>query len=447
MAAGEAPKVAGPMGAARLPVLVTPAGAVLGASNAIARYLAKVRRDTELAGRTFFEAAQVDSWLDFAITDLELPAALAVGPVVYAEGSPAVAAEGLAKLLEALAVLEAHLKPRTYLVGEAVTLADIVAACALVNPFRYVISEAARAKLPSVARWFFTIVNQAPVHAIVGDVEFGAGAGAAGGAAAAAAPAAAAKKEKKEKAPEAEKPKKEDKKKKKDEDEDDDGGDDAAEAALRAEPKKADPFAGLAPSAFVMDEWKRTYSNSKDDFRKVMPWFWEKLDSAGYSVWTQKYKYNADNKIDWMVSNTVGGFLQRCDEVRKYAFGMMAVLGDAAPYEIVGVWLIRGKSMAPMLEANPDAEYYDWAEVNVADAAARAHVEDVWCHVYPGSLSGKVIYDSKVRRARARARDAAAASHARPLPPSPVSLLRPAGLQVNRARARALRRGPAHLSL
>ena len=401
VAAGEAIK--GHAGA-RVPLLVTPTGA-LSESNSIARYLAKVRRDTELAGRTFFEAAQVDSWLDFAVTDLELPAALVTGPIFgTAPSAPAVEAEALAKLKEALAVLEAHLLPRTYLVGEAVTLADVVAACALVQPMRLVLDGAARTPFPSVTRWFMTIVHQAHVAHVVGAVELCEavlGAGAAAGSAAAGA-GGGAKKEKKEKAPEAEKPKKEEKpKKKKEEDEDDDGGDDAAEALLRAEPKKVDPFAGLAPSAFVMDEWKRTYSNSKVDYFASMPWFWEKLDRAGYSVWTQSYKYNADNKVDWMVSNTVGGFLQRCDEVRKYAFGMMAVLGDAAPYEIIGVWLIRGKSMAPMLEANPDAEYYDWAEVNVEDAAARKHVADVWCHVYPGTLMNKPIYDSKVRPAAA----------------------------------------------
>jgi hypothetical protein len=117
----------------------------------------------------------------------------------------------------------------------------------------------------------------------------------------------------------------------------------------------------------------------------------------------------------------VGGFLQRCDEVRKYAFGMMAVLGDAAPYEIMGVWLIRGKSMGPMLEANPDAEYYDWKEVNLEDAAARKHVADVWCHVYPGTLMNKPIYDSKVRTARLSRRPPLA-------PPSTALTTRPHAL-------------------
>jgi len=385
----------------KVPLLATPTGSI-SESNAIARYLARIRRDTELSGRTFFESAQVDSWLDFCVTDIEIPATLVTYPIFgWLDDRPEVTKSSMANLKSALATLEAHLLSRTYLVGEAVTLADIAVACALVNVFKVAMGSADRAAYPSVQRWFLTIVNQAPVASVVGGVDMcekahGVGSGVAATAAGSAKDAGKEKKAK-EAAPKKEEKPKEEKKKAKKEEEDDDGGEDASEALIRAEPKKVDPFAALAPTTFVGDEWKRTYSNSKEDFRKVMPWFWEHLDRAGWSVWKQKYKYNADNKVDWMVSNTVGGFLQRCDEVRKYAFGMMCVLGDAAPYEIMGVWLIRGKSMGPMLEANPDAEYYDWEEVNVEDAAVRAHVEDVWCHVYPGNLCGKVIYDSKVR--------------------------------------------------
>jgi elongation factor 1-gamma len=55
----------------RAPVLETPGGAIF-ESNAIARYVARIRRDTELYGATFFESAQVDSWVDFSAHDIEL---------------------------------------------------------------------------------------------------------------------------------------------------------------------------------------------------------------------------------------------------------------------------------------------------------------------------------------------------------------------------------------
>ena len=55
-------------------------------SNAIARYIARTRRDTELYGVTFFESGLVDGWLDFASHDLELPISMWLYPVLgYAE--------------------------------------------------------------------------------------------------------------------------------------------------------------------------------------------------------------------------------------------------------------------------------------------------------------------------------------------------------------------------
>ena len=55
----------------RVPVLETSSGSIF-ESNAIARYVARIKRDTELYGATFFESAQIDSWIDFCSHDIEL---------------------------------------------------------------------------------------------------------------------------------------------------------------------------------------------------------------------------------------------------------------------------------------------------------------------------------------------------------------------------------------
>lgn len=55
----------------RVPVLETSKGSIF-ESNAIARYVARIRNDTELYGTSFFESAQVDSWIDFCSHDIEL---------------------------------------------------------------------------------------------------------------------------------------------------------------------------------------------------------------------------------------------------------------------------------------------------------------------------------------------------------------------------------------
>jgi elongation factor 1-gamma len=93
----------------RVPVLVTPAGSIF-ESNAIARYVARMRRDTELYGVSFFESALVDSWIDFSAHDIELPATLWFYPVLgYIPYNAVATAKAKTDLAKALTVLEKHL--------------------------------------------------------------------------------------------------------------------------------------------------------------------------------------------------------------------------------------------------------------------------------------------------------------------------------------------------
>ena len=85
--------------------------------------------------------------------------------------------------------------------------------------------------------------------------------------------------------------------------------------------------------------------------------------------------------------------VQRSDGLRKHAFGTMQILGDAAPYEVAGVWMFRGDSEKPMLDANPDAEYYTWTKLDHTNPEHRARVNDYWC-AYE-TVDGKPIYDTK----------------------------------------------------
>ena len=86
--------------------------------------------------------------------------------------------------------LNKHLQTRTYLVGESITLADITAFSALVQPFALVRSPLRRGTVAhrthtchpqvldrkfrdpfvNVLRWFSTIASQPEVRAVVGDV-------------------------------------------------------------------------------------------------------------------------------------------------------------------------------------------------------------------------------------------------------------------------------------
>eukprot|EP00566_Odontella_aurita_P022913 CAMPEP_0113535346 /NCGR_PEP_ID=MMETSP0015_2-20120614/5653_1 /TAXON_ID=2838 /ORGANISM="Odontella" /LENGTH=126 /DNA_ID=CAMNT_0000434587 /DNA_START=9 /DNA_END=389 /DNA_ORIENTATION=+ /assembly_acc=CAM_ASM_000160 len=79
----DAAKVSQLSPAGRPPVLVTPSGAHLFESGAIARYFSSLRKEeTGLMGRGIYEEAEVDMWCDWAASELELPGSVWVYPVV-----------------------------------------------------------------------------------------------------------------------------------------------------------------------------------------------------------------------------------------------------------------------------------------------------------------------------------------------------------------------------
>ena len=73
-------------------------------------------------------------------------------------------------LKAALSILEAHLKPRTFMVGNSITLADIALACALLLPMKIIMDDPFRKPYPCVTRWFLTCVNQPEFSKVVGEV-------------------------------------------------------------------------------------------------------------------------------------------------------------------------------------------------------------------------------------------------------------------------------------
>jgi elongation factor 1-gamma len=147
------------------------------------------------------------------------------------------------------------------------------------------------------------------------------------------------------------------------------------------------------PSSMNLDAWKVQYSNTKN-LADAMTWFWEHLDTEGYSLWFCDYNYNNENTKMFMTCNAVGGFLQRSEAMRKFAFGVMDVCGaEGSEIIISGCWLFRGDSEKHMIEANPDAEYYTWKKAELNDET-KARVAAYWCN--EDELEGKPIADSKV---------------------------------------------------
>jgi elongation factor 1-gamma len=284
----------------------------------------------------------------------------------------------------ALKTLDDYLLTKTYLVGDTITLADIMITSTLLYPFKLVADKNYLKPYGNVQRWFNTCVNQPEFVSVIGKVTLCKKEALANGQTAPKAGADTNKKggDKKKKDKAALEP-------------DDDP------PAAAPEKKAEHPYKIMdkdAPSAFSMDAWKKTYSNA-NTYEEAMDVFWKTFDSEGWSLWLQVYNYSEENKRIFMTANAVGGFQQRTDEIRKWAFGVMDVLGtEETVLEIKGIWLLRGDTIEHMVNANDDANWYTWTMLAGKGLPpsddVKAQVTAYWCS--ENELEGKPIQDSKV---------------------------------------------------
>ncbi|CAM65924.1 elongation factor-1 gamma [Leishmania infantum JPCM5] len=333
----------------RFPSMQTEEG-YLFESNAIMRHIARVEKSgAKLYGATPFESSQVDMWLDFASSELDahnMPYLMET----FA-GIPA-AESAMATLEESLAGLELWLETRTFLVGERMTVADISVAFALQWVYRMNVKhgEELTKKYRNAYRLYNTVMQQPKTVEVL--KQWGATFG----------PAKAPKKAAEAK-PKAEKKPKEA------------VGDEEEQSAK--EEKKANPLDALPPSSFVLDAYKREYSNT--DTRTVAaPYFFEHYDTEGYTCFWARYKYNEDNKKQFMTANLVRGWFQRMEHVRKYAFGVALIIGEDAAHELVSFWVFRGKGMPEIVSEVVDTELFEWEEIKDVQAE-KEKITDYLC--------------------------------------------------------------------
>jgi elongation factor 1-gamma len=363
----------------KIPVLETPDGAVF-ESNAIARYIAHLKPNNPLFGSSDIEYGHVEQWIDFAATELDPNLSGWLYPRMGYRVYIAQAEESLiANIKRALGALNTHLSSNTYLVGHTVTLADIILSCTLYMGFKYILTKPFTSEFPHVERYFWTIANQPNFKKLWADFSQ-----------AESVPPVPSKKpavaaQPKEVAKP--KPKEELKKEVKKEA--------AADEEEAPKPKPKNPLDLLPPSPMVLDDWKRLYSNTKSNFREVaIKGFWDMYDPEGYSLWFCDYKYQDENTVSFVTLNKVGGFLQRMDLARKYAFGKMLVIGNEAPYKVKGLWLFRGTEIPKfVMDECYDMELYEWTKVDLSDEAQKERVSQMIEDHEP--FEGEALLDAK----------------------------------------------------
>ncbi|KAL9325457.1 hypothetical protein ACSQ67_006102 [Phaseolus vulgaris] len=364
----------------KVPVLETPDGPVF-ESNSIARYVARLSGDNTLYGSSFFEYAQIEQWIDFSSLEIDANIIKWYAPR-FGRGPylPPAEEAAISALKRALDALNTHLASNTYLVGHSVTLADIILTCNLYLGFANILVKSFTSEFPHVERYFWTLVNQPNFRKILGQVKQ----------TEAVPPVQSAKKPsqpKETKAKAKDEPKKEAKK------EPEKPKEEAEEEAPKPKPKN--PLDLLPPSPMILDEWKRLYSNTKTNFREVaIKGFWDMYDPEGYSLWFCNYKYNDENTVSFVTMNKVGGFLQRMDLARKYAFGKMLVIGSNPPFKVKGLWLFRGQEIPKfVIDECYDMELYEWTKVDISDEAQKERVSQMIEDYEP--FEGEALLDAK----------------------------------------------------
>jgi elongation factor 1-gamma len=392
----------------------TPFGSIY-ESDAILKYIARLRPDTGLLGSTFFQQAQVDQWLNWSGFELEVARGAWIYPLFgVGEANADVLRLAKEKITKYLQILNEHLANKTHVVGNQVTAADIVIATAFLDLVKMVLVPAVLNKYGNFTRWFNTCINQPQFKTVIGDVKFTeTETQAKGGAAAAPADKGdskgAEKKNEKPKKPEGEKPKKEEKPKgadkpKKEEKPKKDEKPKKEEKPVEVKApsnddlvdedgkpiegkKKPNPLDALPKSSMILDAVKKNFFQKKPYYPNFFPELWRneanpivQWDAAGYSIYTCSYKYNKDlGPMFFLAGNLIGGFLQRVDELRKYGMGALMLVGeteDRPPWQVWGIWIFRGQDIPAEMKDCDDSEHYDWTKLDTNDAPTRKLIEE-----------------------------------------------------------------------
>ena len=104
--------------------------------------------------------------------------------------------------------------------------------------------------------------------------------------------------------------------------------------------------------------------------------------------------YNDENTVSFVTPNKVGGFLQRMDLARKYAFGKMLVIGSEPPFKVKLLWLLRGQEIPKFVfDECYDMELYEWKKVDITDEEQKERVSQMIEDCEP--FEGQPLLDTK----------------------------------------------------
>ena len=312
----------------KFPMLQTEHGC-LHESSAISKYFCSLAGNKHL-GTNSVERSQVDQWISFSNTSI-FPSVIKVAMAIFGWGpvSKADYDDGFKNLKAHVKTMNSHLEGKQWLVGNEITLADVVLSQSLYLGFSTVLDAGFRKAMKNIAAWAQRCYDHPSCVKTLGHIKM---------CAKALKPVLVeeAKPVKKE-APKA-----------------------VPKAEKKVEEKPKDNVESLPPTPFNVYDFKTFYVNHPDKKGEAVDEWYKMLDWEGWSFWYLHYdKYEGEGVQLHVTNNLMNGFLSRAEHTSKYTFGRHGVFGEEPELEIMGVWLMRGLVLPDGLaKEHPQFEYY-----------------------------------------------------------------------------------------
>lgn len=346
----------------KVPTMQTAEGAALYESNALAYYVAAANKPALVGAGDAMTGALVQQFMGVADNEVVRTLSAWVYPLLgYTNYDASAVKTAIKEAHKVFAVLDKILMPRTFLVGERITLADIVMFCSVMPAFKLVLDATERSKYVNLTRWFVTLSAQPEFVSVIGEFELCAEAMIEPVKAEPVAEAVAAPAQ-------------------------------TEEEPVVAAPKPKNPLDLLPPTTFNLEDWKRFYSNN-DTVPTAVDYFWKNFDRQGYSIWWINYRYNDELAKIFMTCNLVTGLFARMDHMRKYTFGSFLIFGEDDKNEISGAIIFRGQEIPPEILAVGDYASYEWTRMNLDDEKEVKLFNDYLA--WEGDFGGKVVNQGK----------------------------------------------------
>jgi len=152
------------------PVIETPFGKKIGQAFAISSLLAREAKHESLLGKTPFQQSQVEQFAAIAASSL-LPASAVIEGVCFGTQKSDKFDHYLQQLKTQVVAIDNALKGKKFLVGDSLTIADVLVFCSLISAYQLVLDAEFRNSTPNTTQWFTHVAGLPEIRKRAGAIK------------------------------------------------------------------------------------------------------------------------------------------------------------------------------------------------------------------------------------------------------------------------------------